>query len=68
MSYGSPRDTVLGGIMAVASMSFLLGIFLMVGVQKLAQNDPLYIFAFLLLPGFVCAAVLNVRRMLKAVP
>ena len=68
MASGSPRDAVLRGITAVATMAFLLGMFLIIGVQKSAQNDPLYIFAFLLLPGFVCAAVLNVRRMLKAVP
>jgi hypothetical protein len=68
MNTGSPRDTVRAGIMAVAIMSFLLGIFSMVGIQRLAQNDSYYIFAFLLLPLFVFAAVLHVRRMLKAVP
>ena len=68
MPSGSPRDTIRAGIMAVATMSFLLGIFLMVGIQRLAQNDPYYIFAFLLLPVFIVAAVMHVRRMLKAVP
>jgi hypothetical protein len=67
MSSGSPRDTVRAGIMAVASMSFLLGTFLMVGIQKLAQGDTYYIFAFLILPLFVVAAVLHVQRMLKVV-
>ena len=53
MSSGSPRDTVLRGIIAIATMSFLLGIFSMVGVLRLAQNDPYYMFAFGLLPLLV---------------
>jgi high-affinity Fe2+/Pb2+ permease len=68
MSSGSPRNTVRAGIMAVAAMSFLMGIFLMVGIREWAQGDPLYIAAFLLLPVFVAAAVMHARRMLKAVP
>jgi hypothetical protein len=48
-------------------MSFLLGTFLMVGIQKFAQGDTYYVFAFLILPLFVVAAVLHVQRMLKAV-
>jgi hypothetical protein len=68
MSSASPRDTAVGGIIAVASMSFLAGIFLMTGVQKLVQHDPIYIGAFLLIPCLVFAAVLNARRILSAVP
>jgi|HubBroStandDraft_3_1064219.scaffolds.fasta_scaffold1454916_2 hypothetical protein len=68
MSTPSSRDTVLGGIIAVASMSFLIGIFLMLGVQKLAQQDSLSVLFLLLLPLLIFAAVLNVRRILRAVP
>jgi hypothetical protein len=62
MNTGSPRDTVRAGIVAVAIMSFLLGIFSMVGIQRLAQNDSYYIFAFLpshcsfLRPSCMCGA------------
>jgi hypothetical protein len=65
---GSPRDQVLGGVIAVATMSFLFGMFLMHGIQRLLAHDSTYILMFLLLPLFVFAAVLNVRRILKAVP
>jgi hypothetical protein len=60
---------VLGGIIAVASMSFLIGMFFILGVQKLAQHDFLSIlFLLLLLPLLIFAAVLNVRRILRAIP
>jgi hypothetical protein len=68
MSTRSLRDTVLGGIIAVASMSFLIGIFSMLGVQKLAQHDALSILFLLSLPLMIFAAVLNVRRILRAIP
>jgi len=49
-------------------MSFLVGIFSMLGVQKLAQHDPIWVLFLLLLPLLIFAAFLNVRRILKAVP
>jgi hypothetical protein len=68
MSTRSLRDTVLGGIIAVASISFLIGIFLMLGVQKLTQHDALSILFLLSLPLMIFAVVLNVRRILRAIP
>jgi hypothetical protein len=68
MSTSSTRSTVLGGIIAVASMSFLIGMFFIIGVQKLAQHDFLSILFVLLLPFLIFAAVLNVRRILRAIP
>jgi hypothetical protein len=68
MSTPSPRDTVIAGLMVVASMSFLVGIFLMLGVQKLAQHDSMWIVFLLLLPLLVFAAFLHVRRILRALP
>jgi hypothetical protein len=48
-------------------MSFLSGIFLMLGIQKLALNDSLWIMCVPLVPFLIFAAVLNARRILKAV-
>jgi uncharacterized protein (DUF983 family) len=68
MSTPSARDTVLAGLIVVASMSFLVGIFAMLGVQKWAQNDPMWILLLLVLPLLIFAAFLHVRRILKVVP
>jgi len=67
MPSGSPRDAALGGIIALVSMSFLTGVFLMVGLQQWLRNDPLYIAAIVVIPLLIFAAVLNARRILKAV-
>jgi hypothetical protein len=40
---GSPRDQVLGGVVAVATMSFLFGMFLMHGIQRLLAHDSTYL-------------------------
>jgi hypothetical protein len=68
MSTSSARSAVLGGIIAVASMSFLTGMFFIIGVQKLVQHDFLSILYVLLLPFMIFAAALNVRRILRAIP
>jgi hypothetical protein len=68
MSTPSARDTVLAGLLVVASMSFLVGIFAMLCVQKWAQNDPMWILVLLVLPLLIFAAFLHVRRILKVVP
>ena len=68
MSARSIRDTVLGGIIAVATMSFLIGIFFILSVQKLGQHDYLSILFLVVLPLMIFAAVLNVRRILRALP
>jgi hypothetical protein len=68
MSAPSSRDTVIGGIVAVASMSFLIGMFFILGVQKLVQHDSMSILFLLALPLSIYAAVLNVRRILRVVP
>jgi hypothetical protein len=68
MSTPSARDTVLGGIIAVASVSFLMGIIFMLGVQKFAQHDQMWILFLGVLPLLIFAAFLSVRRMLRAVP
>ena len=68
MSTRSISDTVLGGIIAVATMSFLIGIFFILSVQKLAQHDYLSILFLVVLPLMIFAAVLNVRRILRALP
>ena len=62
----SPRDIVIGGIIVISSMSFLSGVFLMIGIDKLARHDQTYILVFLLIPLFIFAAALHVRRILKA--
>ena len=68
MATASPRDVALGGIIALVSMSFLTGVFLMTGIQQWLRNDPLYIGAIIVIPLLIFAAVLNARRILKAVP
>ena len=50
----------------ISTMSFLSGVFLMVSVEKLARHEQVYILTFLLIPLFIFAAALNVRRILKA--
>jgi hypothetical protein len=49
-------------------MSFLIGIFFILSVQKLAQHDYLSILFLVVLPLMIFAAVLNVRRILRALP
>ena len=66
MATASPRDIVIGGIIVISAMSFLSGVFLMVGVEKLVRHDQIYILVFLLIPFFIFAAGLHVRRILKA--
>lgn len=61
----SPRDVILAGILTIISMSFLAGVFLMRGVQEAARGESMW--SFLLIPLFVLAITLHVRRMLKAV-
>jgi hypothetical protein len=63
----SPRNTALACIFALVTVSFLAGIFLMLGVKQWMQNDPTYIGAVILIPLLIFADVLNARRILKAV-
>jgi predicted Na+-dependent transporter len=67
MFTGSPRDTVMSSILGIITMSFLAGMFIMIGVQKAAQGDNLSsIGAFVLIPLSALAIVLHGRRILKA--
>ena len=67
MPSGSPRNTALAGIIALVSMSFLSGLFLMIGIQQWLRHDPLYVGAVIVIPLLIVAAVLNARRILKVV-
>jgi hypothetical protein len=69
MPAGSPRETVLAGIIVIAAMSFSVGLFLMLGVARWVQHDPLWyvMLSFLPLPIGVVAVALHARRMLAAV-
>jgi len=67
MPTASPRDIVLSGIIVLVSMSFLAGVFLMFGLQKWLQGDPLYLATLVLMPLLALAVGLHIRRMLKAV-
>jgi hypothetical protein len=64
----SPRHTALACIIALVSVSFLMGIFLMLGVKQWIQSDPMYVGAVIVIPLLIVAAVLNARRILKVVP
>jgi hypothetical protein len=68
MSTRSARDTALGGILAAALISFLIGICFILGVQRLARHDAMSILFLLLVALMIFAAVLNVRRILRAIP
>jgi hypothetical protein len=54
-------------IIAVAAVSFSFGILLMLGVQRLLAQDPVYMLlaVFVLLPLLVVAIFVNTRRILK---
>jgi hypothetical protein len=61
----SPKDRVLGSALALALMSFLAGVFLMLGIQ-LVRADPLYLLVFLMLPLLIFAGALHARRIQSA--
>jgi len=63
-----PRDIVRGCLLAAITMAFLTGMSFVICVQKMAQNDPFYVWLILLLALLILAGGLNVRRILKAVP
>jgi len=68
MPIKSPKHTLLGAVIGLASMSFLAGFFLMFTIAKAVQNDLTYVFMFLLLlPLLIFAAALNGRRIFRTV-
>jgi hypothetical protein len=68
VSSQSPRDVAFGGIIAISTMSFLAGLFLMSGIQQVLRHDPIAGLTFLLIPMFAFAGVLHGRRILKQFP
>jgi hypothetical protein len=69
MSSPSPRAAVRAGSIAVAALSFGSGVSLAAAVQKLALQDYTWFLLYLLVVLIlILSAVVNVRRMLKAVP
>jgi hypothetical protein len=69
MPTDSPRQIVRAGITIIASMSFSVGLFLMLGVARWVQHDPLWyvMLTFVPLPISVFAIAVHTRRMLAAV-
>jgi hypothetical protein len=69
MSAGSPKEIVRGGIIVIASTSFSVGLFLMLGVANWVRHEPLWYIMLTLLPVpiGILAVVVHARRMLKAV-
>ncbi len=69
MPAGSPREIVRAGITVIASTSFSVGLFLMLGVARWVQHEPLWyvMLTFVPLPIGVLAVVVHARRMLAAV-
>jgi CDP-diglyceride synthetase len=67
MLSGSPKDTALGSIIGIVLISVLAGMSFIVGVQKWASGDPIYILNLLLLPLLGFAIVLVSRRILKVI-
>ena len=68
MSIESPRDVIFSGIITIATMSILGGLFLMSSVQQVLRHDPIAALTFLLIPMLAFAAVLHGKRMLRQVP
>lgn len=69
MSTASPKETVRAGIVGIASSSFLVGLFLMLGVANWQRHEPSWYVVLEFLPIFanVFAVAVNARRMLRAV-
>lgn len=69
MSTASPKETVRAGIVGVASSSFLVGLFLMLGIASSQRHEPSWYLMLPLLPivANILAVAVNARRMLTAV-
>jgi hypothetical protein len=63
----SPRDVVLGQIIALVSISFLLGIFFMQGVTNAVRGDWVAWLFFLSLPLLAFAIVVVSRRISREI-
>jgi peptidoglycan/LPS O-acetylase OafA/YrhL len=69
MSSASPRNVVRRNLITLAAMCCLIGMFLMVIVQKSAAQDYTLLILYLLpLPLLFFAAVLTARLILRVVP
>jgi hypothetical protein len=69
MPAGSPREIVRAGITVIASTSFSVGLFLMLGVAYWVQHEPLWyvMLNFLPVPIGILAVTVHARRMLAVV-
>jgi hypothetical protein len=68
MSARTPRDAVLSNIIAVSTISFLTGIFLMQGVVNAVRGEQLLMWLlFLCIPIFAASIVIVTRRTLRLV-
>jgi CHASE2 domain-containing sensor protein len=66
---GSAKDRVRGNLIAIACMCFLLGIFFLSWVLKVAAQDYIWSIPYLLAaPLLIFAAVFNARRILNEIP
>jgi len=68
MATPSPRDVVLGQIMALVSISFLLGVLFIQGVTNAVRGDWVATLFFLSFPFLAFAIVLVSRRILREIP
>jgi len=70
MSSAAVRNKVIWIILSLVVLSWSFGILLANAVQKAMQNDPTFLWIWLLglLPLFVLVTILNTRRILKAIP
>jgi hypothetical protein len=63
----SPRDVVLGQIMALVIVSIFVGMFFMQGVMNAVRGDWVAWLFFLSLPFFAFVIVLVSRRILRVI-
>jgi hypothetical protein len=64
----SPRDTVVASMFVVVAMSFAVGVFSMGAAERYTRHDPSYGWTLMLIPLFIVAVLVSVRRILRAVP
>jgi hypothetical protein len=68
MVTASPRDRVLGNIIAIVSVSFITGVFFMQGIVNAVRGERFLTWLFFLcLPFFAFAIVVLARRILSEI-
>ena len=70
MPLGRTKDAIVWNIVSLGLGSFVSGMLLMLALKSYFQGDPtfMYLDLFLLLPLFILASAVTVRRILKVIP